>query len=918
MYGTRPIQVLTVGRLVWEKAYDRLIRVHKRLLDEGIEHTLTIIGEGLVKSELEHLISNLGVESHCKLLGAKDNPYPYMEQADIFVSSSVVEGLPGVVIESMILEKPIVATNIMGSNELLKSQLGLLVENSEEGLYSGLKQMIQQEELRKTYINNLRDIKQFPFDKEIVLEQLKNLFKKRTGKEKVKLLFVMTNMLLGGAERALANLLESLDYNYYEVDLLLLTDIIHPSIHIDEHVRVRSLYPTYEQFWKAYIENEFDLILPMDYDYQIGFLGATTADIITRYGNPKAVKIGWVHGAFEYSIAGYNKEKIYEIYNRLDKIICVSNGVKETVKNYLGATIEPKALVIYNMFDSEKIRMLAKEKINDLPKIYTQYKEERVESYVNNFVFKKNIVFLMYNLQPSGVTKSLINLLESLLVEGYQVKVLVCVRVQNEVTLPIVPQYLYRTEQEVWDMIGDNQVTIPLVDNYDQIIAYDGFFSAWLSTHFTKVDQKIAWLHAGYKESHKGFEISYVKNIYDQIDLLICVSEDVKHTYQAELNIDDKKMRVVYSCTNAQAIRSLSKQGDFNKKGMTIVSIGRLVPEKGFESLIRVHKRLMDEGMIQELVILGEGYLEGQLTKLIKDLKVEETCKLLGYQDNPYVIMNKADMIVSASYGEGLPLTIMEAMILHKPIVATHVLGNRELLKNGLGMLVEGEEGLYKGIKEMIMDENLRMQYTNRLKQVKSFPFEANKIQTKIEELFGNKKKILFVMYIMGSGGAEQALLHTLRIIDYSKYEVDLIVLGKEKGDMYIYPPQVNVHYIYNTYSEVDQNYAKLQLPIQKQYDVAIAYLDVSTLVCINRHFDKRTTKIAWVHGSLAYLLQNNPKEWLKEQYRQMDQIVCVSQDVQSGFIQTMGPGFERKLKVIYNPMNSEDIQNKSNEKYTN
>ena len=68
---------------------------------------------------------------------------------------------------------------------------------------------------------------------------------------------------------------------------------------------------------------------------------------------------------------------------------------------------------------------------------------------------------------------------------------------------------------------------------------------------------------------------------------------------------------------------------------------------------------------------------------------------------NPYAIINRCDLFILASYYEGLPMTIMEALILNKPVVSTNITGPREFLKNGYGYLVENsEEGILEGMKK--------------------------------------------------------------------------------------------------------------------------------------------------------------------------------------------------------------------------
>lgn len=150
----RRFTVVTVGRLSAPKKYMRMLKAHKRLLDEGVEHDLWIVGEGPERAELEKYISNNKLEDSAKLLGFYDNPYCFMREADLLASSSEYEGFSTFITEGVILGKPIVTTDCGGMREILgDSEFGMITEISEDGLYEGLKKMISDEKLKKYYSN---------------------------------------------------------------------------------------------------------------------------------------------------------------------------------------------------------------------------------------------------------------------------------------------------------------------------------------------------------------------------------------------------------------------------------------------------------------------------------------------------------------------------------------------------------------------------------------------------------------------------------------------------------------------------------------------------------------------------------------------------------------------------------------------
>ncbi len=148
----RRITVVSVGRLSEEKCFDRLLHVHRQLLDSGIVHDLWILGDGPERNKLSQMIADLHLEDSAKLVGYCDNPYPYMADADLLVCSSRYEGFSTFVTEGLILGKPIVTTRCSGMKELLgDSEYGLITENSEEALHDGMRRMLEDPSLRKRY-----------------------------------------------------------------------------------------------------------------------------------------------------------------------------------------------------------------------------------------------------------------------------------------------------------------------------------------------------------------------------------------------------------------------------------------------------------------------------------------------------------------------------------------------------------------------------------------------------------------------------------------------------------------------------------------------------------------------------------------------------------------------------------------------
>lgn len=133
---------VTMGRLSPEKNHRGLIKAFKQLQEKHADTQLFIIGLGELEEELKKYTSELGLEDKVHILGQLENPFPIINACDAFVLSSIHEGQPMVLLECLVLEKPIVSTNIPGCYSILKDGYGLLVDKSTEGLVEGMEKLL--------------------------------------------------------------------------------------------------------------------------------------------------------------------------------------------------------------------------------------------------------------------------------------------------------------------------------------------------------------------------------------------------------------------------------------------------------------------------------------------------------------------------------------------------------------------------------------------------------------------------------------------------------------------------------------------------------------------------------------------------------------------------------------------------------
>ena len=96
-----------------------------------------------MKDTYQKFIDDNKLNDCVELTGFIDNPYPLLKKADLFVCSSLTEGFSTVVSEAIFLGTPVLTTDCAGMKDILgDSEFGLIVENNENGLYEGLKQLL--------------------------------------------------------------------------------------------------------------------------------------------------------------------------------------------------------------------------------------------------------------------------------------------------------------------------------------------------------------------------------------------------------------------------------------------------------------------------------------------------------------------------------------------------------------------------------------------------------------------------------------------------------------------------------------------------------------------------------------------------------------------------------------------------------
>ena len=173
---TERTRIVSVGRLVRRKGFDRLLYIIRQFKKEEIDCELVIVGDGSRREELEGYATYHNISDMVTFIGYSDNPYKYINSADLVVLPSRAEGYSTVATESVIIGKPTIVCDCSGMSEIFgNSEYGVVVPNNEEDLYEAVKQMVTDNEHREYYrLKACERAKDFTKEKRI--EELTELF----------------------------------------------------------------------------------------------------------------------------------------------------------------------------------------------------------------------------------------------------------------------------------------------------------------------------------------------------------------------------------------------------------------------------------------------------------------------------------------------------------------------------------------------------------------------------------------------------------------------------------------------------------------------------------------------------------------------------------------------------------------------
>ena len=346
---------------------------------------------------------------------------------------------------------------------------------------------------------------------------------------------------------------------------------------------------------------------------------------------------------------------------------------------------------------------------------------------------KKKILFTTFDLNIGGIEKCLVNLVNNLDKNKYDITIYLQVKEgdylkninDNVKVLGYNLSYIKgkkinnKLVKIIVNLFKFIKILITNYHKYDVSIYYGTGYVPSSILSLTSSKYSIGWMHTNiltYMENYipyknqnitteqkakkfinKIFFRKYKKNIF--------VSNDALCAYLKVYPQDKEKSEYIYNLIDYENIINKCKEKISEKHTKyTFLNVGRQTEfDIRLTRIINATKILVDEGYDFKVLLVGEGKDTNYYKDLVKDNKLTKYIEFLGKKNNPYPYFKISDVFILSSEFEGLPTTLLESLTLNLPIITTNVSDSKTLIDKKYGIVVDkSDKGIYLGMKEYL------------------------------------------------------------------------------------------------------------------------------------------------------------------------------------------------------------------------
>lgn len=241
-----------------------------------------------------------------------------------------------------------------------------------------------------------------------------------------------------------------------------------------------------------------------------------------------------------------------------------------------------------------------------------------------------------------------------------------------------------KAEQYSWNHLKKSIASLP--KEYDAAIGFLEKSSIYFVVDCVKAKRKIGFIHNDYVklDLDASFDLPY----FEKLNTIATVSEQCVTVLKEVFPTQKDKVQLLYNIVSAKLIHQMAEEPvTIDTTKPSLLSIGRLHPQKGFDIAVEAAALLKKQGLNFVWYIIGEGAERTALEQAITKNGLEKHIVLLGIKENPYPYIKQTTIFVQPSRYEGKSIALDEAKLLHKPIVVTNFTTAKDQinhLKNGI------------------------------------------------------------------------------------------------------------------------------------------------------------------------------------------------------------------------------------------
>ena len=367
--------------------------------------------------------------------------------------------------------------------------------------------------------------------------------------------------------------------------------------------------------------------------------------------------------------------------------------------------------------------------------------------------FKTSLLFVVYGLGIGGIEKCLVNLVNALPEDCYDVDILLMnpeYEFWDQIHRPVRFLKMFDYIANVHDTLPEirrrggvlRNLTLtlrwclfrlelkfgrkpwrwfrPLPEKYDVAVAYShNDFSPYYVIDKVTAGRKVFWYHNGAYE-RTGWQYTRDSRYYPLFDYTVAVSSDCAGVLRDRFHFKPGRLITLRNICDADTIRARAGAyvpESFQADRCHIVTVGRMTQEKGAPMALEACRLLRDWGYNICWHWVGDGNQSDAIRSAIVQNHLERDFLLEGNQENPYPYIQNAQIYVQPSHYEAYSTTVTEAKVLCKPIVVTDVGGMQDQLTSGVnGLIVPIDpNAIAEAIKHLLVETSLCERFIRQL-----------------------------------------------------------------------------------------------------------------------------------------------------------------------------------------------------------